>query len=224
MRSLSAALSLFCLAGAAAFSATPLRLARSAPQVRARRAAARPERRSRRAAAAAGRRSPGRAARPCALHPRALQRHGPRAHARAPPRPQALPRAAAPVAMAGAVDEFVPDLQRRTIMNLVLVAGAGVPVVWMLGGFVYFFVPPGFGAAGGGGGLTAKDALGDDVVTAAWAKAHPREAKTWLQSHPKKSLVQHLDTLDAEDAEAEEEAGEAAAALEALEEEVGKPA
>lgn len=66
-------------------------------------------------------------------------------------------------------------------MNLVLLGGAGVPVLWLGGGFVYFFVPP--SAGGGGGGLTAKDALGDDVTTAGWAKAHP---------FPERSLVQGL--------------------------------
>jgi len=98
----------------------------------------------------------------------------------------AAPRAApvartAPAAMAAAADDFVPDMQRRTIMNLVLLGGAGVPVLWMLGGFVYFFVPPGGG--GGGAGLTAKDAQGDDVLVQSWIKANP---------YPGRSLVQGL--------------------------------
>ena len=78
-------------------------------------------------------------------------------------------------------DGFVPDMQRRTVMNLVLLGGAGVPVLWLLGGFVYFFIPP--SAGGGGGGLTAKDALGDDVTVEGWKKAHP---------FPERSLVQGL--------------------------------
>merc|ERR1719181_2050866 len=61
------------------------------------------------------------------------------------------------VSMAAAADDFVPDMQRRTIMNLVLLGGAA--------------------------GLTAKDALGDDVTVAGWAKAHP---------FPERSLVQGL--------------------------------
>ena len=36
----------------------------------------------------------------------------------------------APASMSGAADGFVPDMQRRTIMNLVLLGGAGVPVLW----------------------------------------------------------------------------------------------
>jgi len=83
--------------------------------------------------------------------------------------------------MSAAADDFVPDLQRRTVMNLVLLGGAGVPVLWMAGGFVYFFIPP--SAGGGAGGLTAKDANGDDVFAAAWAKQHP---------FPERSLVQGL--------------------------------
>merc|ERR1719163_712177 len=94
--------------------------------------------------------------------------------------PQA-PRTAPAVQMAASADGFVPDLQRRTIMNLVLLGGAAVPVGWLGGGFVYFFVPPGGG--GGGGGVQAKDANGDAVSPAAWAKANP---------YPGRSLVQGL--------------------------------
>jgi cytochrome b6-f complex iron-sulfur subunit len=89
-------------------------------------------------------------------------------------------RAGNPV-MAAAADDFVPDMQRRTIMNLVLLGGAGVPVLWLGGGFVYFFVPPSGG--GGGGGVSALDAQGDAVVAAEWAKIHP---------YPSRSLVQGL--------------------------------
>jgi len=76
------------------------------------------------------------------------------------------------IAMLAAVgaDEFVPDMQRRTIMNLILLGGAAVPVGWLAGGFIYFFIPPSGG--GGGGGLVAKDALGDDVTKAGWLKTH----------------------------------------------------
>jgi cytochrome b6-f complex iron-sulfur subunit len=85
------------------------------------------------------------------------------------------------IAMLATADGFVPDMQRRTIMNLVLLGGAAVPVAWLGGGFVYFFIPPSGG--GGGGGLVAKDANGDDVTTAGWTKSHP---------FPERSLVQGL--------------------------------
>jgi len=85
------------------------------------------------------------------------------------------------VRMSAAEGEIVPDMQRRTIMNLVLLGGAGVPVLWLAGGFIYFLVPPGGG--GGGEGLVAKDALGNDVDTAEWIQKYP---------YPGRSLVQGL--------------------------------
>merc|ERR1719218_118647 len=87
-------------------------------------------------------------------------------------------RAAPSMAAAGA-DDFVPDMQRRTIMNLVLLGGAAVPVGWLGGGFVLFFLPAGGG--GGGGGLVAKDALGDDVTVAGWTKTHAGGDRSLVQ-------------------------------------------
>lgn len=84
-------------------------------------------------------------------------------------------------AMSSAADDFVPDMQRRTIMNLVLLGGAAVPVLWMGGGFIYFFIPASSG--GSGGGLVAKDALGDDVKVEKWTMEHP---------FPTRSLVEGL--------------------------------
>jgi cytochrome b6-f complex iron-sulfur subunit len=72
--------------------------------------------------------------------------------------------------MSAASDEFVPDMQRRTIMNLVLLGGAAVPVGWLGGGFVYFFIPPGGGS--GGAGLVALDAKGDAVTFKSWLDSH----------------------------------------------------
>ena len=76
---------------------------------------------------------------------------------------------------------FVPDMERRNVMNLVLVAGAALPVGWLGGGFIYFLVPPGGG--GGGGGLLAKDALGNEVNVAKWIKDVP---------YPSRKLVEGL--------------------------------
>ena len=70
------------------------------------------------------------------------------------------------MAEAVAADDFVPDMQRRSIMNLVLLGGAAVPVGWLGGGFIYYFVPPTSG--GGSAGLTALDANGDAVKSKAW--------------------------------------------------------
>jgi len=89
-------------------------------------------------------------------------------------------RAGTKVAMSAAgAEEFVPDMQRRTIMNLVLLGGAGVPVLWLAGGFVYFFVPPSKG--GGGGAIAALDAKGDAVKAAEWAKNVPFPARALVQ-------------------------------------------
>ena len=76
---------------------------------------------------------------------------------------------------------FVPDMERRNVMNLVLVAGAALPVGWLGGGFIYFLVPPGGG--GGGGGLLAKDALGNEVNVQKWIKDVP---------YPSRKLVEGL--------------------------------
>merc|ERR1719198_1894581 len=76
------------------------------------------------------------------------------------------PKIEAPVVtMAAAEGDFVPDMQRRTIMNLVLLGGAALPVGWL------------------GGGVQAKDALGNQVKGAEWAKKWP---------YPSRSLVEGL--------------------------------
>ncbi len=78
-------------------------------------------------------------------------------------------------------DTFVPDMQRRTIMNLILLGYASVPVLWLVGGFLYFLVPPSTGNSGGG--VVAKDAKGDDVFESKWVEAVP---------YPSRSLIQGL--------------------------------
>ena len=55
-------------------------------------------------------------------------------------------------------------------MNLLLVGAAGLPATTMLGAYAFFFVPQGSG--GGGAGLTAKDALGNDVTSKSWLTSH----------------------------------------------------
>merc|ERR1719231_1561436 len=75
----------------------------------------------------------------------------------------------AAVAMAGAVGE-VPDMQKRNLMNLLLLGAVGLPATSLVGGFAYFFVPP--SAGGGGGGIAAKDKLGNDIKASEWLKTH----------------------------------------------------
>ena len=64
-------------------------------------------------------------------------------------------------------------------MNLVLLGGAAVPVGWMAGGFIYFFVPAGGNT--GGAGIAAKDALGDDVKASEWTKKYGPKAYNLVQ-------------------------------------------
>ncbi|QDZ17729.1 rieske iron-sulfur subunit of chloroplast cytochrome b6-f complex [Chloropicon primus] len=71
---------------------------------------------------------------------------------------------------AAAAGGYVPDMNRRNVMNLLLVGAAGLPAATMAGAFAWFFYPASSG--GGGGGLTAKDALGNDVTSKGWLATH----------------------------------------------------
>eukprot|EP01024_Parvocaulis_polyphysoides_P057418 TRINITY_DN6107_c0_g1_i4.p4 TRINITY_DN6107_c0_g1~~TRINITY_DN6107_c0_g1_i4.p4 ORF type:complete len:106 (-),score=20.60 TRINITY_DN6107_c0_g1_i4:82-399(-) len=64
-------------------------------------------------------------------------------------------------AASGAAAEDVPDMNKRNIMNLLLVGAAGLPITTMAIPYLSFFVPKSSG--GGSGGQTAKDALGNDI-------------------------------------------------------------
>jgi len=63
---------------------------------------------------------------------------------------------------AAASEEFYIDQDRRNLMNLILVGSAGLTIAGLGLPYVFFFYPP--GAGGGSGGVTAKDALGNDIV------------------------------------------------------------
>jgi len=82
---------------------------------------------------------------------------------------------------ARAASSYVPDMDRRNTMNLILVAGAAAPVGILGIGYISFFVPN--IAGGGGGGTPARDALGNEVIAADWIKEHP---------YPTRSLAQGL--------------------------------
>lgn len=74
---------------------------------------------------------------------------------------------------------FVADMQRRTIMNGVLVAGASLPVTWLGGGFLYFLAPP--SASGGSVGAKALDALGNSILASEWARKHPFPSRALVE-------------------------------------------
>lgn len=90
---------------------------------------------------------------------------------RAPNATAARPRAVRCNAAAAKAGNPVPDMNKRTVMNGILVGAGALPSAAMAAGFISFFVPPKSG--GGSGGLAAKDAAGNDVKASSYLKTHP---------------------------------------------------
>jgi hypothetical protein len=59
---------------------------------------------------------------------------------RAPVKRNAVKRAVVPRAASASAD--VPDMTKRSVMNLLLVGAIGLPATSLIGGYAYFFVPP----------------------------------------------------------------------------------
>jgi len=78
-----------------------------------------------------------------------------------------------------ASDELYIDMDRRNLMNLILVGSAAVTVGGLAIPYIAFFVPP--GAGGGGGGSTAKDALGNDIFVSSYLETHPAKDRSLAQ-------------------------------------------
>ncbi|EME29050.1 cytochrome b6-f complex iron-sulfur subunit [Galdieria sulphuraria] len=55
----------------------------------------------------------------------------------------------------------VPDMSKRMFLNYVLLGGASLPILTMLGSYAYFFYPPSRG--GSGAGTIARDVLGREI-------------------------------------------------------------
>ncbi len=64
----------------------------------------------------------------------------------------------------------VPSMGRRQFMNLLTFGSATGVALGALYPFVKYFLPPSSGAAGGG--VTAKDALGNDVIVSEFLSTH----------------------------------------------------
>ncbi|MDX2243288.1 MAG: cytochrome b6-f complex iron-sulfur subunit [Leptolyngbyaceae cyanobacterium bins.302] len=64
----------------------------------------------------------------------------------------------------------VPDMGRRQFMNLLMVGTGAGTVLGMLYPVVNYFIPPSSG--GGSGGVTAKDALGNDIGVTDFLASH----------------------------------------------------
>ena len=90
-----------------------------------------------------------------------------------------LPAQRRNVRAAAAVSGEVPDMNKRNIVNLLLLGAASLPIGGLALPYAVFFVPPSSG--GGGGALPAKDALGNDVKKSAWLKTHQKGDRSLVQ-------------------------------------------
>jgi len=99
----------------------------------------------------------------------------------APSPPSAAPRAQSAVSLhaTGEYTGFVPDMQRRMLMNLITIAATAVPVAVLLGGYVFYFIPQTGG--GGGGAQPCGDITGAPVSLAKWVKAHKPNDRELVQ-------------------------------------------
>ena len=85
----------------------------------------------------------------------------------------------------------VPDLGRRQFMNLLTFGSITGVALGALYPVVKYFIPPSSG--GGAGGVTAKDALGNDIVVSEYLTEHPtgdRSLAQGLKGDPTYVVVQ----------------------------------
>ena len=61
---------------------------------------------------------------------------------RAPVKRNAARSARTVVPRAASASADVPDMTKRSVMNLLLVGAIGLPATSLIGGYAYFFVPP----------------------------------------------------------------------------------
>jgi cytochrome b6-f complex iron-sulfur subunit len=73
----------------------------------------------------------------------------------------------------------IPDMGRRQFMNLLTFGTITGTALGALYPIVKYFIPPSSGGAGGG--LTAKDALGNDIVVTEYLAQHPAGDRTLAQ-------------------------------------------
>lgn len=78
-----------------------------------------------------------------------------------------------------ASEELYIDEERRFLMNLILVGSTAVTVGAIGIPYIAFFVPPGSG--GGAGGVSAKDALGNDIFAQAYLSSKPAGDRSLAQ-------------------------------------------
>jgi cytochrome b6-f complex iron-sulfur subunit len=78
-----------------------------------------------------------------------------------------------------AAEELYIDEERRFVMNLILLGSTAVTVGAIAVPYIAFFVPP--GATGGSGGVSAKDALGNDLFAQAYLTEKPAGDRSLAQ-------------------------------------------
>ena len=83
------------------------------------------------------------------------------------------------MAQSSAGNPDVPDMGRRQFMNLLTFGTVTGVALGALYPVVQYFVPPSSGAAGGG--VTAKDALGNDIIASEYLTSHPAGDRTLAQ-------------------------------------------
>jgi len=96
-----------------------------------------------------------------------------------PESPRSRAQSAVALRSTGEYTGFVPDMQRRMLMNLVTVAATAVPVAVLLGGYIYYFVPQTGGA--GGGAQLCGDVTGAPVSLDGWVKSHKPNDRALVQ-------------------------------------------
>ncbi len=92
--------------------------------------------------------------------------------------------------LTGSADD-VPSMGRRQFMNLLMFGSEALVAVGALYPVVKYFIPPSSGS--GSGGVTAKDALGNDILVSEYVKTHPpgdRSLAQGLKGDPTYLVVQ----------------------------------
>lgn len=91
----------------------------------------------------------------------------------------ALAASAVSMQSAGEYTGFVPDMQRRQLMNFVAIAATAIPAGVLIGGYAWYFFPQLGGGAGGA--LLCGDINGNPVPLATWMKNHKEGERELVQ-------------------------------------------
>ncbi|MCU0550772.1 MAG: cytochrome b6-f complex iron-sulfur subunit [Leptolyngbya sp. Prado105] len=73
----------------------------------------------------------------------------------------------------------VPSMGRRQFMNALMFGSEALVALGALYPVVKYFIPP--SAGGASGGVTAKDALGNDILVSEYTKSHPAGDRSLAQ-------------------------------------------